>query len=116
MTTGLELRSKITSGGKLELSLAEVAVPEPEAGQVLIRVEGSPLNPSDLGLLTGPADLSTLVAGGTAERPTLTANVPAERLPMVAATSGNPSFSFGRAMRRSLHHPPRKSALFCYLV
>lgn len=85
MTTGLELRSKITAGGKLELSLAEVAVPEPEAGQVLIRVEGSPLNPSDLGLLTGPADLSTLVAGGTAERPTLTATVPPERLPMVAA-------------------------------
>ncbi|NBB15783.1 zinc-binding dehydrogenase [Caulobacter sp. SLTY] len=85
MTTGLELRSKITSSGKLELSLEEVAIPEPAAGQVLIRVEGSPINPSDLGLLTGPADLSTLVAGGTADRPTLTANVAPERLPMVAA-------------------------------
>ena len=85
MTTGLELRSKITSDGKLELSLAEVEVPQPAAGQVLIRVEGSPINPSDLGLLTGPADLSTLVAGGTADRPTLTANIPPERLAMVAA-------------------------------
>lgn len=85
MTTGLELRSKITSGGKLELSLVEVEVPQPAAGQVLIRVEASPLNPSDLGLLTGPADLSTLKAGGTAERPTLTADVPADRLQMVAA-------------------------------
>jgi hypothetical protein len=85
MTTGLELRSKITSDGKLELSLEEVSVPQPEAGQVLIRVEGSPINPSDLGLLTGPADLSTLVAGGTADRPTLTVSIPPERMAMVAA-------------------------------
>ncbi|HYE44167.1 MAG TPA: zinc-binding dehydrogenase [Caulobacter sp.] len=85
MTTGLELRSKITAGGKLELSLEEVAVPEPAAGQVLIRVEASPINPSDLGLLTGPADLDTLVAGGSPGRPTLTAEVPAARLPMVTA-------------------------------
>ncbi len=81
---GLELRSKITSGGALELSLAEVTAPALAADEVLLRVEASPINPSDLGLLLGPADLSTLRARGSAERPTVTASVPAARLATVA--------------------------------
>ena len=83
--SGLELRSRITSGGKLELWLEEVTVPAPEAGEVVIRVEAAPINPSDLALLLGPADLATLVGGGTADRPTVTADVPQARLAGVAA-------------------------------
>lgn len=61
---GLQLRSIIKSSGELELSLAEVAVAPPAGDEVLVRVEASPLNPSDLGLLLGPADLSTLTSAG----------------------------------------------------
>lgn len=61
---GLQLRSIIKSSGELELSLAEVAVAAPVGDEVLVRIEGSPLNPSDLGLLLGPADLSTLTSAG----------------------------------------------------
>jgi NADPH2:quinone reductase len=82
--SGLELRSKVTSGGKLELSLEEAAVPVPAADEVVVRVEASPINPSDLGMLLGPADASTFTAGGTAERPTATAVVPQSRLAAVA--------------------------------
>jgi NADPH2:quinone reductase len=82
--SGLELRSKITSGGKLELSLEEVVVPEPAADEVVVRVEASPINPSDLGMLLGPADASTFTAGGTAQRPNATAAVPQPRLASVA--------------------------------
>jgi NADPH:quinone reductase len=82
--SGLELRSKITSGGKLELSLGEVVVPEPAADEVVVRVEASPINPSDLGMLLGPADASTFTAGGTAQRPNATAAVPQPRLASVA--------------------------------
>ncbi len=82
--SGLELRSKITSGGKLELSLEEAVVPEPAADEVVVRVEAAPINPSDLGMLLGPADASTFSAGGTAERPTATAVVPQSRLAAVA--------------------------------
>ncbi|HTW83164.1 MAG TPA: zinc-binding dehydrogenase [Candidatus Sulfotelmatobacter sp.] len=81
--TGLELRSKITSAGELQLWLEEVAVPEPGPDQVVLRVEAAPINPSDLGLLLGPADLATLRAGGTPERPTITASVPHARLALV---------------------------------
>jgi NADPH2:quinone reductase len=82
--SSLELRSKISSSGELALWLEEVPVPEPAADEVVVRIEASPINPSDLGLLLGPADLSTMRAGGTAERPTLTASVPKARLAGVA--------------------------------
>src|SRR5271169_6627086 len=74
--TGLQLRSLITRAGQLELSLVEKPTPTPGPNEVVVRVEASPINPSDLGLLLGPADLSTIKAGGTAERPLVTAAVP----------------------------------------
>lgn len=83
--SGLELRSKITAGGLLELWLEEVGVPDPKEGEVLIRVEATPINPSDLGVLVGPADLSTLAVGGTPHCPIATAEVPKALLGSVAA-------------------------------
>jgi NADPH:quinone reductase-like Zn-dependent oxidoreductase len=83
--TGLELRSKVTSGGKLELTLEEVAVTPPGPDEVVVRVEASPINPSDLGLLLGPADLATGVPGGTADRPSLSFHVPPQRIPAMKA-------------------------------
>jgi NADPH2:quinone reductase len=73
--TALELRSLVTSGGTLELSLHEVPVPAPAANEVLVRVEASPINPSDLGLLTASADMTTATVTGTPERPIVTAPV-----------------------------------------
>src|ERR1700722_10128303 len=86
--SGLELRSRITSGGALELWLEEVEVPDPKEGEVLIRVEATPINPSDLIMLVGPADLGTLQAGGTPRQPTATAEVPKARLGRVAGRGG----------------------------
>jgi len=83
-TKGLELRSLVTDG-KLELSLVDVELSPPGPGEVIVRIEAAPINPSDLGLLTGPADLATLRQGGTPDRPALTADIPAQRLPMVRA-------------------------------
>ena len=77
---GLELRSLITSEGSLELSLVDVEIPAPRPDQVLIEIQATPINPSDLGLLTGPADLSTARFGGSDSRPTVTAEVPQSRL------------------------------------
>ncbi|NBU29836.1 MAG: hypothetical protein EBS42_16965 [Caulobacteraceae bacterium] len=83
--TGLQLRSLITSGGRLELSLVETPVPELGPEDVLIEVEASPINPSDLGLLLGAADIRTARASGTAERPVITADVPEAGLRAMAA-------------------------------
>ncbi len=58
--TGRELRSRIDADGTLSLSLEEVVVGDPAEDEIVVRVEAAPINPSDLGLLLGPADLSTL--------------------------------------------------------
>ncbi len=71
----LELRSLVTSGGTLELSLHDVPVPAPDANEVLVRVEASPINPSDLGLLIASADMTTATVSGTPERPIVTASL-----------------------------------------
>ena len=83
--SGLQLRSLITRSGELQLSLQRVPTPEPAADEVVVRVEASPLNPSDLGLLLGPADMSTARASGTAGEPVVTATVPEKLLRGVAA-------------------------------
>ena len=58
--TGLQLRSTVKPEGILELSLEQVPTPSPKAEEVVVRVDASPINPSDLGLLLAAADLSTL--------------------------------------------------------
>src|SRR6202789_834738 len=74
--TGLQLRSLIKKSSELEISLAQVAIPEPDANEVVVRVEASPINPSDLGLLIGAADMATAKMSGTRDAPVITATVP----------------------------------------
>jgi NADPH:quinone reductase-like Zn-dependent oxidoreductase len=74
--TGLQLRSLIKKSGELEISLQSVPVPEPGPDEVVVRIEASPINPSDLGLLVGAADMSTAKASGTKDSPVVTAKVP----------------------------------------
>lgn len=57
MTKGLQLLSTVGDDGKLTVHLAEQVLPAPTGHEVLVRVEAAPINPSDLGLLFGPADL-----------------------------------------------------------
>jgi NADPH:quinone reductase-like Zn-dependent oxidoreductase len=83
--TGLELRSLIRKSGELELSLHKVAVPTPGADQVVVRVEATPINPSDLGLLLGPADMTAAKATGSGDGIVVTAPVPAASLPFLTA-------------------------------
>lgn len=74
--TTLQIRSLIRSNGDYELALVEAPIPAPKADEVVVRVEAAPINPSDLGLMLGAADLRTAVQAGTAERPMITAKVP----------------------------------------
>lgn len=82
--TGLELRSLVTEGGQLEVSLIQVPVPEPGENEVVVEVQATPINPSDLGLLFGPADVSALkLEGGK-----LTAPVPPQFMRALTARIG----------------------------
>jgi len=84
-STSLEIRSTITQQGTLELSLAKADVPEPADDQVIVRIEASPINPSDLGLLFGPADMTTAKQAGSEAAPIVTADVPSGLMASVAA-------------------------------
>ena len=86
----LQLHSLIRSNGELEISLAETDVPEPEAGEVLVRIEATPLNPSDLGLLFGAADMNTAKASGSADRPVISAQVPENAMKAMAGRLDKP--------------------------
>lgn len=83
--TGLQLRSLVKASGELELSLQSVPVPQPADDEVLVRVEATPINPSDLALLFGLADMSTAKASGTAANPVITAQVPEKMMRGLAA-------------------------------
>ena len=63
--TGLQLRSLIKSSGELEVSLAACRRPNRRRTKSWFGSRRSPINPSDLGLLFGAADMSTAKVSGT---------------------------------------------------
>ncbi|MFT6052397.1 MAG: NADPH2:quinone reductase [Halioglobus sp.] len=87
-TTSKQLRTLVTKEGTLELSLVDVEMPDPGADEVLVKIEATPLNPSDLALLLGPADMSTARVSGTSENPIVTADIPEGLRKMVAGRVG----------------------------
>ena len=81
----LHLCSTVRKEGHLELSLVEVDMPKPGEDDVVIRVEASPINPSDLGLLFGMADMSTATLSGTGSKSVLAATIPEAMMRQVVA-------------------------------
>jgi NADPH:quinone reductase-like Zn-dependent oxidoreductase len=83
-TSGLQMRSLITGDGQLKLSLETIATPEPAADEIVVRVEAAPINPSDLGLLLGAADMTTAKVAGNGATAVVTATVPTKLMPAMA--------------------------------
>ncbi len=81
---GLQLRSTVKKDGTLELTLVNTPTPDPKPDEVVVRVDASPINPSDLGLLLGAADMSTAKASGTAANPVVTASIAPNVMRMMA--------------------------------
>jgi NADPH:quinone reductase len=78
LTRGRSLRSTISASGELRLRLAEGDVPEPRGSQLVVAVEASPINPSDLGVLVGAVAPGSLRPDG----PDLVGSVPEAALPL----------------------------------
>jgi NADPH:quinone reductase len=73
--TAHQLRSTVEGDGSLTLRLEEIPVPNPDADEVVIQVQAAPINPSDLGLLLGGADLTTGSVDGTGVASVLRATI-----------------------------------------
>ena len=87
-STALELRSIVQADGSLQIHLESVSVPAPGPDEVLVQVQATPINPSDMGLLFGLADLSSVQVAGSAERPVVSARIPERAMPALAARLG----------------------------
>lgn len=54
---GKQLVSTLEADGRLTVELRDEVLPAPTGGEIIVQVEAAPINPSDLGLLLGPADV-----------------------------------------------------------
>lgn len=74
--TALQLQSLVKPEGVLEISLASVPTPAPADDEVVVRIEATPINPSDIGLLFGAGDISTATVAGTGMKSVVTLQIP----------------------------------------
>lgn len=88
MVNGRELRSTARDDGTLRLTLDNVTIDAPSADEVIVRVEAAPINPSDLGLLLGPADIASMRVGGSSASPELTFDIAPRRLAAIQSRLG----------------------------
>jgi NADPH2:quinone reductase len=86
--SNLQLRSTVKAEGVLELSLARTPVPAPGPDEVVIKIEAAPLNPSDLALLFGGADMTSAKSTGSGDDAKVSASVPPEVMRMMAVRVG----------------------------
>jgi NADPH2:quinone reductase len=72
----LQLTSTIKENATLEIGLSDVEKPVPGSDDVLIEVQATPINPSDLGTLIGAGDVTTIRSEGSGTDTKLIMDVP----------------------------------------
>jgi hypothetical protein len=75
-----ELRSTVNRDGVLTLSLAEIVLDDPASDEIIVRIEAAPINPSELGLLLGPADATSVRKDASDGIPQLSLDIPPARM------------------------------------
>ncbi len=89
-TDGRALFSTANADGTLTVSLMPQQLAPLAEDELLLRVEATPINPSDLGLLFGPADVASARVDGGAANPSMVIDIPAPFQRAVAARVGQP--------------------------
>lgn len=84
----LQMFSTVSESGELRLELMEKPTPALEANQVLIRIEATPINPSDQGVMFGWSDISAATSSGTVQNKVLTAPVSEQGMRVMKARVG----------------------------
>jgi NADPH2:quinone reductase len=87
-STYLQMTSTVSDAGELRLELVEKPIPTPEANQVLIKIEATPINPSDQGVMFGMSDISAAKTSGTGKDTVLTVPVSEQGLRVMKARVG----------------------------
>ncbi|MEO1786872.1 MAG: zinc-binding dehydrogenase [Pseudomonadota bacterium] len=89
-TTYLQMVSTVTAEGDLRMELVEKSMPEPKPGQIIVKVEATPINPSDHGVMFGWSNMAAATTKGTGKDTVLTAPVPEQGLRVMKARIGQP--------------------------
>ncbi|MEM7767361.1 MAG: zinc-binding dehydrogenase [Pseudomonadota bacterium] len=86
--TYLQMLSTVTPEGELRMALAEKAMPQPSPGQIVVRVEATPINPSDLGVMFGWSNVAEAITSGSGRDTVLTAPVLEQGMRVMKARIG----------------------------
>ncbi|MEO0549338.1 MAG: zinc-binding dehydrogenase [Pseudomonadota bacterium] len=86
--TYLQMTSTVTEAGELRMELVEKQMPDPKPDQIIVRVEATPINPSDHGVMFGWSDMSAASSTGSGARTVLTAPVPQQGMRVMKARIG----------------------------
>ncbi len=88
--TYMQMFSTLTPEGALKMELVEQLMPTPKPNQVIVRVEASPINPSDLGVMFGMATMGEATSSGSGKDISLAAPVSAQGMRVMKARIGAP--------------------------
>ncbi|MEM9841799.1 MAG: NADH oxidase, partial [Pseudomonadota bacterium] len=88
--TYTQMLSTLREDGTLQLALVEKPMPALKAGQILVKVEATPINPSDHGVMFGWANMAAAQSAGSGKDTVLTAPVPEQGMRMMKARIGQP--------------------------
>jgi len=84
----LQMQSCVHNEGTIECALFEVDIPAPGDNEVMVKIEASPINPSDLGLMFGAADVDSIRASERNGHPSIVLDVPAPAMRAMATRIG----------------------------
>ena len=87
-STYLQMFSTLTAGGELRLELKEQPMPIPGENEVLIRIEATPINPSDHGVMFGWASMASASSSGSGAGTVLSAPVSEQGMAVMKARIG----------------------------
>lgn len=89
-TDGRALFSTARNDGTLAITLEPQVIAPLGDDEILMRIEATPINPSDLGLLFGPADVASARKDASATNATMLLDIAPHLRRMVAARVGQP--------------------------
>ena len=87
-STYLQMFSSLAAGGELRLDLKEQPMPTPGENEVLIRIEATPINPSDHGVMFGWASMADATSTGSGADTVLSAPVSEQGMAVMKARIG----------------------------
>ncbi len=83
-----QMTSTVTAEGELQMRLVEREMPTPGPDEVLVRVEATPINPSDQGVMFGWSSMDQATTSGTGADTLLTAPVSEQGMRAMKARVG----------------------------